>query len=545
MELFGILFAVSSLVGAVAFLVKGKDEKEIDVYSDYQLIMEAAAVYRENHGDYAKDIKKLMPLIEHAEQMNFKRYSLSLDGKFLVVSQLGAEESQGLINEIGGNSYINGNYTYLTLLRLNDVSKIKPVAFFTMHPSSGFTTTTPISYDHKDCVVEDGEIAEVKWENRQVLFKEPGFYTIRLKVKDKNGNWSDFCEKEIRVVEEKGISSISAYDGSYFVVYNCGKVLCRGKNESGQLGIGSLNPYTEMRYNSLHDGVAEIACGEGFNIFLFHDGSVGASGNNRHGELGTGDKTSQKNIKLIWGLENIVQISAGKNFAAALDSEGYVFAWGDNSFNQLMRDDMADAMLPVKIQGLEGIKQIVCGANFGLALRHDGVVMGWGDNSYGQLGVGHKSPILYPIETLYENVKHVFAGDKFTEVITNEGYVLGAGSNSFGQLGFKGKTEVHTPTRVPIAEVVSLAVKESVTMATLNNGVIVVWGNFNGPGSRPIFDPTQLIGIENPIMVANNGKKCYVLTPQYDLFIITDLLGKYEKKKYFENIHDFREVEES
>ena len=539
MELFGIIVAVSSLFGAVAYLVKGKEEKPIDVYKDYQLFLEAAAIYREKNGDYAKDLKKMIPFIEHAEQLNFKRYSLSLDGKFLVVNQLKETESKAIINEIGGESYINGSYAYLTLMRFNDVSKVKPVARFSMHPNSDYSTTTLITYSLEGCIAEDDEIAEVKWENKQAIFREPGIYSIRLKIRDKNNNWSDVFEKEIKVVEEWGIRSIAAYDDSFFLIYNNGKVLSRGKNEFGQLGVATLNPYNELKYNSLHDSVAEIACGEGFNVFRFHDGSVGTAGNNRRGELATGDKSSQKTIKLIWGLDNIVQVAAGKNFAAALDAEGYVFAWGDNTDNQLMRDDMLDAVLPVKISGLEGIKQIALGANFGLALRHDGMVMGWGDNSSGQLGLGHKYPILEPTETLYEDVINVFAGDKFSEAITETGNVFGAGNNAYGQLGFRGKSEIHTPTRIPIGEVMDLCVRESLTVATLNNGVLVVWGNFSGPGSKPIFDPTQLVDIEKPIHMTNNGKKCFIIDEEYNFYIVSDMMGKYAKKKVFENFRDF------
>jgi len=129
-------------------------------------------------------------------------------------------------------------------------------------------------------------------------------------------------------------------------------------------------------------------------------------------------------------------------------------------------------------------------------------------------------------------------------VLFMAGNVFGAGNNAYGQLGFKGKSEIHTPTRIPIGEVQSLCVRESLTVATLNNGVIVVWGNFSGPGSRPIFDPVQLNDIEKPIHMANNGKKCFIIDEDYDFFIVSDMLGKYDKKKVYENFHEFKETDE-
>ena len=546
MNFLGIVITIGTVVGAVALFMKEKEEKPIDVYSDYQHFLEAASVYKEQNSEYAKDIRKLLPYIETASALNLKRYQLSLDGKFLTVESLSEAEAQKLINEIGGDSYINGKYTYLTLMRFNDLSKVKPVAHFTLKPEGKFNTTTFITYDIGGCVAEDNEILEKKWENKQETFKEPGVYTIRLKIRDKNNNWSDFFEREIKVVEEKGIRSIEAYDNSFFMLYNNGRCLSRGNNEVGQLGIGNLNSVSQLKYNSMYDSVLEVACGEGFNVFRFHDGSVGTAGTNRHGELATGDKNSQKTINIVWGLENIKQVAAGKKFAAALDYEGNVYVWGDNTDHQLMRDDIADSMLPIKLERVTGVKQIACGANFGLALKYDGTVMVWGDNSNGQLAVGYKGGITEPSVSLYTNVKSVHAGDKFSLVVTENGKVFGSGNNAFGQLGTKGKSEVLFPTEVlRIKDVDTLRVKESLTLAVLKTGKAYIWGNFNGPSSKPILEPQEVPGISYIKTFANNGKKCFIIDVNHDFFVVTDLSGKYERKKMYENFYDFIENEDS
>lgn len=546
MNLLGIVITIGSIVGAVAFFFKDKKEKPIDVYSDYENFLEAATQYKEQYGEYVKDIKKLMPYLENASDIDYKRYNLSLDGKFLTVVNLSEGEAQKIINEIGGDSYINGIYTYLTLMRLNDLSKIKPIAHFTIKPEGKFNTTTYVTYDTSGCIAEDNEILEKKWENKLATFKDSGVYTIRLKIRDKNNNWSDTFEREIKVTEEKGIRSIEAYDGSFFMIYNNGRGLSRGKNEVGQLGMGNLNPVAELKYNSMYDSVLDVACGEGFNVFRFHDGSVGTAGTNRHGELATGDKNAHKTINIVWGLENIKQVAAGKKFAAALDYEGNVFVWGDNSDHQLMRDEIADSSLPIRLEHVSGIKQIACGSNFGLGLKYDGTVVVWGDNSSGQLAVGYKGSINEPSVSLYTNVKSVHAGDKFSLVVTESGKVFGSGNNAFGQLGTKGKSEVLFPSEVlRIKEVETLRVKDSLTLAITKTGKAYIWGNFNGPNSKPILEPGEVPGISYIKAQANNGKKCFVIDVNYDFYIITDLSGKYEKRKMYENIYDFMEIEDS
>lgn len=542
MNFLGFVVTIGSLIGAVALFMKEKHDKPIDVYKDYEAILIAAGEYKEGNGEYAKDIQKLLPFVPNSSEINIKRYGLSLDGKFLTVRHLEESEANRIINEIGGDSYINGIYTYLTLLRRNDLSKVKPIAHFTMKPESKFTTTTFITYDTNGCVAEDNEVLEKKWENKFATFKEPGMYTIRLKIRDKHNNWSDFFEKEIKVIEEKGIKAFSAYDGSFFMLYNNGKVLSRGKNEYGQLGIGSLNPYAELKYNSMHDSVLEVACGEGFNLFRFHDGSIGSSGTNRNGELATGDKNAQKTITSVWGLHNIKQISAGKKFGAALDYEGNVYVWGDNSEGQLMRDDIPDLATPYKLEKIDGVKQIACGANFGLALKYDGTVMVWGDNSSGQLAVGYKGSINEPSVALYSNVKSVHAGDKFSLVVTESGKVFGCGNNAFGQLGSKGKSEVFFPSEIMrVKEVDYLDVKESLSLCILKTGKALVWGNFNSPGMKPMYDPVEIPGVSYVKASANNGKKCFLLDINNDLHIVTDLNGRYDKKKMYENFNEFKE----
>ena len=142
MNLIGVVVTIGTLIGAAVLFLRDKQERPIDVYKDYEIYLDAMTDYKEMHGEYAKDIGKLMPFIKVPFEINTKRYALSLDGKFLTVSNLGLEESQRIINEIGGDSYINGIYTYLTLRRFNDLSKVKPIAHFTMKPEGKYTTTT-------------------------------------------------------------------------------------------------------------------------------------------------------------------------------------------------------------------------------------------------------------------------------------------------------------------------------------------------------------------------------------------------------------------
>lgn len=472
--------------------------------------------------------------------VNSKQYELSLDGKFLTISGLEEEEATKLINEIGGDSYLNGLVAYVTLRRKNDLSKIKPIAHFTIRPDNKVSTMTVVHYDTAGCIAEDNEIVEKKWENRQTTFREPGVYTVRLKIKDRNGNWSEPFERDIKVTEETGILELICRDSTMFMIYKNGKVLSMSKNEFGQLGIGSLNPSAELKYNAIHDGVDSVVCGEDFCIYKLNDGTLCGAGNNRYGELASGDKNGAKSLNVIWGLENIKQIEAGKHFAAALDFNGNVYVWGDNSENQLMREDIQESTTPIRLDGVEGIKSIALGPNYGFGVKYDGTVIGWGDNTHGQLGLGFKGRINEPTMTLYKNVAMMTAGERYSISVAESGRLYGAGNNAYGQLGSKGKSEMLFPSEIlKVKDIAYVKARESLVVAVNHFGKSFIWGNFNTPGTKPILEPEEIVGISYIAHVANNGKKCYFIDNNDTMHIVSDMSGKNETKKVFSNFYDF------
>ena len=86
MNFLGIFIAISSIVGAVAYFYKDKEGQPIEPYKDYEVFLEAMLAYKDENGEYAKDLKKLQPFMPETYPVNFKRYGLSLDGKFLTIS---------------------------------------------------------------------------------------------------------------------------------------------------------------------------------------------------------------------------------------------------------------------------------------------------------------------------------------------------------------------------------------------------------------------------------------------------------------------------
>lgn len=521
------------------FFKSSKAEEKPDFYSDYILLLNTAVNFREKEKKFAKEVSQLIAFDpDHLSDINPSYYDLSLDGKHLIVKNCTEEEAEQLINEIGGNSYLNGNLVYLTLKRVNDPSEVPPEASFSIVPEKNITTITPLKYDSSRSKAFTGaSIVEHKWRGKKPVFKEPGEFEIGLKVKDSNGHWSKEVVKTIQVIEPPGIKRFVAHLNDFIVLYNCGRVFLKGKNAFGELGVGTLNPIQELSYSNLHDGMIDAALSEDFALFLLYDGTVWASGNNRQGQLGNGGQNPEKTLHSIWGLENIKQVVAVNQSSGAVDREGNAFVWGDNSDNQLCDQKFTFSSAPVKIKDVENVTQMAMGYGFVLVRQLDGTVTGWGANGAGQLALGYKGAVNEPSVALYKNVKSIHAGDKFSLALTENGRVYGCGSNTYGQLGMKGKAEVLFPEEVlGIKNVAKLCVRASLVLAITEVGEAYIWGNFNSPGQKPITEPTKIENVRYIQHYANSGKKIYLLDNQNILHTVSDLSGKNEKEEFRVNI---------
>lgn len=115
-----------------------------------------------------------------------------------------------------------------------------------------------------------------------------------------------------------------------------GRVRVFGRNTSGQLGVGDMNPITGAPLHTLVataktaggsylTGVSQVAAGNDFSLVRMSDGTVRSAGGNGAGELGrTGDPTLFAQVDTVAGATNI---AAGYNFSFA-QTAGGLYQWG-------------------------------------------------------------------------------------------------------------------------------------------------------------------------------------------------------------------------
>lgn len=226
----------------------------------------------------------------------------------------------------------------------------------------------------------------------------------------------------------------------YIAIAEDGSAYIWGRNESGQLGNGSLtNLYTPTKVAiAAAPGVKFVggACGKGHTLLVTDGGEVWAAGENSVGQLGLG-KSSAEPIRTwsrVPGVSNITAAAAGNEFslllsgygasasadgkgeakeadaaaaggagvaaAPAVVGTGFVLAAGTQKDGvcgsgttgerivQAGRMDYDSLTRFTRVIGLEKIVEICAGNEHAVARDSAGDVYSWGHGGYGRLGEG-------------------------------------------------------------------------------------------------------------------------------------------------------------
>lgn len=288
-----------------------------------------------------------------------------------------------------------------------------------------------------------------------------------------------------------------------------GNVYTWGKNDQGQLGLGSgvEQEDTPTKVPGL-TSVTAVAAGYNFSLALRRNGKVSVWGNGisntptevdsiwdvvaiAAGQMDclalTGDGTVYQwsmgsSPAQVSGISGVVAIAAGGNHNLALTRTGDVWSWGDNFYGQLGNDTTNSSHTPQKISGLRDIVDIAAGVSHSLAVDFAGNVYAWGGNDNYQLGTEKTGRTnLHP--TLVPTVKkavQVAAGNGSSAALTAEGRVYTWGYGEYGQLGC-GNAEIAnaTPTqtsRMGSGSVDSIACGAYHTLCVNHNGDLYAWG---------------------------------------------------------------------
>src|SRR5262249_29481356 len=136
---------------------------------------------------------------------------------------------------------------------------------------------------------------------------------------------------------------------------------------------------------------AEHACA------LIADGTLRCWGRNNSGQLGDGS-ILDRSLPVQPSITNVVAVSAGRATTCALLVDGTVHCWGDDRSGQLCDVATANRLAPgPAVAGLTGAVEVSAGNLFTCAVDSFGTPRCWGENARGQLGNGStNTPALVP-----------------------------------------------------------------------------------------------------------------------------------------------------
>ncbi|XP_058089878.1 ultraviolet-B receptor UVR8 isoform X2 [Magnolia sinica] len=241
---------------------------------------------------------------------------------------------------------------------------------------------------------------------------------------------------------------LTALDGCDIVSITCGadhtaaysesqmQVFSWGWGDFGRLGHGnSSDLFTPQPIKALQGlKIKQIACGDSHCLAVTMDGEVQSWGRNQNGQLGLGtteDSLVPQKIQAFQGIA-VKMIAAGAEHTAAVTEDGDLYGWGWGRYGNLGLGDRNDRLLPGKVSAVEKMTLVACGWRHTISVSSSGSLYTYGWSKYGQLGHGDFEDHLIPqqLEALRNtSVSQISGGWRHTMAITSDGKLYGWGWN--------------------------------------------------------------------------------------------------------------------
>lgn len=279
-----------------------------------------------------------------------------------------------------------------------------------------------------------------------------------------------------------GADHTTAYSESRMEVYSW------GWGDFGRLGHGnSSDLFTPQPIKALHSlKIRQIACGDSHCLAVTMDGEVQSWGRNQNGQLGLGtteDSLVPQKIQAFQGV-SIKMVAAGAEHTAAVTEDGELYGWGWGRYGNLGLGDRNDRLVPEKVSLVKGDKMIMvaCGWRHTISVSSSGGLYTYGWSKYGQLGHGDFEDHLTPhkVEALRDSyISLISGGWRHTMALTSDGNLYGWGWNKFGQVGVGDNIDHCSPVQVKFPheqKVVQISCGWRHTLAVTERQNVFSWG---------------------------------------------------------------------
>jgi alpha-tubulin suppressor-like RCC1 family protein len=252
------------------------------------------------------------------------------------------------------------------------------------------------------------------------------------------------------VASASNIVAVAANGQHSLYVTDDGKLYAMGNNEYGQLGISDTTTYRDSPVLAPSaSNVIGAAAGEHHSLYVTGDGKLYAMGRNDLGQLGIGTTEHQSTPVLVPSASNVIAAAAGYGNSLYLTVDGELYATGWNDCGQLGNGTTTEQSTPVQVTSASNVIAVAAGSYHNLYLTADGKLYGMGSNYFGQLGVSGTANRLTPVQvTSASNVIAMAAGDYHSLYVTDDDKLFAMGRNDYGQLGDGTYTDQESPVLI-------------------------------------------------------------------------------------------------
>ncbi|KAG2572219.1 ultraviolet-B receptor UVR8-like [Panicum virgatum] len=273
-----------------------------------------------------------------------------------------------------------------------------------------------------------------------------------------HGNSTDvFTPQPVKALQGLKIKQIACGDSHCLAVTMAGEVQSWGRNQNGQLGLGTTEDSLLPQKIQAFEGVCVkmIAAGAEHTSAVTEDGDLYGWGWGRYGNLGLGDRNDRlfpEKVSSVEG-EKMVLVACGWRHTITVSESGTMYTYGWSKYGQLGHGDFEDHLVPHKLESLKDstISQISGGWRHTMALTSEGKLYGWGWNKFGQVGVGNNDDHCSPVQVHFpeeQKISQVACGWRHTLALSEKKNVFSWGRGTSGQLGNGEIVDRNTPVLI-------------------------------------------------------------------------------------------------
>jgi alpha-tubulin suppressor-like RCC1 family protein len=277
-------------------------------------------------------------------------------------------------------------------------------------------------------------------------------------------------------------------------ITSAGRLLCRGENRYGQLGVGHR---TDLDAAAEVEGTwSQVSTGYIHTCGIRDDGSLHCWGYGGDGALGVGDLDARLSPTRVGIHSDWEYVATGRFGTCALRNGGDVYCWGDG-WPPVSRETL---LTPTRMGTRTGMVMVDVGSASACAIREDGALFCWGYSTNGEVGRGFTLAYSVPLQV----------GDAldWTDVAVGSDHACGIrgdneiwcwGANDNGQLGVGAVSdEPSLEPRVVRTDGgwASIHAQGDHSCALREGGRLYCWGENrsgeSGGGSDSVSDPREL-----------------------------------------------------